>query len=338
MTPDFRLPARLPCVAGLALIGAMGAAGPAAAQYYYPAPPAPVPGYGPVYGRGYGPPPAYGGPVYGAPVYGAPGMLPPEQVRAIVRTVGFGGVSLPTLQGRTYFVNAVGDMGPVLLAVDAFSGRVSSVGTVIYGMPQYRVQPPAGSTRPPKVAARPPASAPVAKPNPAPAAVAAPSAAPTAPKGPAPGVAIPLAPEATGQSGTELKGGAPVARSTPAAQPTPASPPQAAPASTGAPATPAVSAPTPAPAASTSSPSSPSAPGTAIPLAPTPAPAAATTPAPAPASPQKPAASATPAPAAAPKPAAANTSAATNTPAAANTPAAPARGAVTPEVPAASAN
>ncbi|TCT08164.1 hypothetical protein [Aquabacter spiritensis] len=136
----------------IALAALAGSAAPAAAQYYYP--PAYVPAPGP-----YAPPGAYV--PYGPPAYGAPVMLPPGEVRAIVRNLGYWRVGRPALTGRTYFVTAATEAGPVLLGVDAFTGRVQPVGpadpTRGIGQPPYAAPP---------LAARSPTPPPLPKPRP----------------------------------------------------------------------------------------------------------------------------------------------------------------------------
>lgn len=127
-------------------------AAPAAAQYYYPYPVAP-----------YGPPPLYRAP---GPQPGARTMelLPPDEIRAIVRNLGYGQVGMPTLKGRTYLVNAVGAGGWITLAVDGYTGRIGAVAPRVApaaravaprhpdAAPLTRAQP----VTPPVVAASPP--------------------------------------------------------------------------------------------------------------------------------------------------------------------------------------
>lgn len=213
MTFSLRRPLLSGILAGTVLSG-LGAVS-AQAQYYYPYPPPPP---GPVYV----PAPAYGAPVYG--------MLPPGEIRAIVRNLGYWQVSRPSLQGRAYVVSAVGDGGPVALAVDAFTGRVSPLTTVsgpTYGPPPATYAP---MPRPPaSQAARTPPATPPAQPSPKrrPADVQTAKPDVGVPIPPAPGAAIPAAPAtaapdsaATGGPATPPPAGQPI----PSAQPAPQTP------------------------------------------------------------------------------------------------------------------
>lgn len=179
---------------------------PALAQYtpgatqYAPPPPSYVvpaegsvpPGYGATiyapgnYGYGAPPPPAYApAPGYAAPGYGAaPGYPPPApapgpaapammsagQARAIALNLGYDNVGRAVLQGDTWMMTADADSGPVLLGVNAYTGRLRPLG------PAYRPAgqagpsyPPPGSAAPPtaRAVSRAPATAPLPAPRPA---------------------------------------------------------------------------------------------------------------------------------------------------------------------------
>ena len=185
----FRVLLRL---AAIATGAGAAAVGPAAAQYtpgatqYAPPPPSYVvpaegsvpPGYGaevyaPSYGYGapgpaypppapnYGQAPGYGGaPSYPPPApSGAPAMMSAGQARAIASNLGYDNVGRAVLQGDTWMMTADADSGPVLLGVNAYTGRLRPLG------PAYRppgqsgpAYPPPGSAAPyqPRTAARPP--------------------------------------------------------------------------------------------------------------------------------------------------------------------------------------
>lgn len=176
-------------VAAIATTAGAAMGGQADAQYipgateYAPPPPSYVvpaegsvpPGYGaqvyapaPVYGPGpaYGPPPAYDSAPGYAPPPPAPGgaaMMSPGQARSIALNLGYYQVGQPVLQGSTYMMTANIESGPVLLGVNAYTGRVQPLG------PAYR---PPGSygpayPAPQRSVSRPPASAPLPAPRPA---------------------------------------------------------------------------------------------------------------------------------------------------------------------------
>ncbi|MFG1465520.1 hypothetical protein V5F77_21790 [Xanthobacter sp. DSM 24535] len=177
---------RLASLGLLALGAAALAAEPARAQYY-PYPPT-------VYGA-----PAEMPRVYRAPPAYVPGaaMLPPQEIRSIVLNLGYGRVGRPVLRGRTYMVDAVDGRGPLILAVDAFSGRVQPADPSMYGAPggPYAPAPAYGAAPPPPAygapapeqRTQPIARAPLPKPRPADSEIASASApdlaAPAAPPG-----------------------------------------------------------------------------------------------------------------------------------------------------------
>ncbi|OYX71084.1 MAG: hypothetical protein B7Y95_13485 [Rhizobiales bacterium 32-66-11] len=134
----------------LALVGgaAMLAGAPARAQYY-PYPPT-------VYGA-----PAEMPRVYRAPPGYSTGtvMLPPQEIRSIVLNLGYGRVGRPVLRGRTYMIDAVDDRGPLILAVDAYSGLVQPADPSMFGPPggPYGPAPGYGAAPPPGAYGAPPA-------------------------------------------------------------------------------------------------------------------------------------------------------------------------------------
>ncbi|MFG1424472.1 hypothetical protein [Roseixanthobacter liquoris] len=121
----------------LALAGAAMLAGAPARAQYYPYPPT-------VYGA-----PAEMPRVYRAPPGYATGtvMLPPQEIRSIVLNLGYGRVGRPVLRGRTYMIDAVDDRGPLILAVDAYSGLVQPADPSMFGPPggPYGAAPPQGA-------------------------------------------------------------------------------------------------------------------------------------------------------------------------------------------------
>ncbi len=128
----------------LALVGgAATLAGEPARAQYYPYPPT-------VYGA-----PAEMPRVYRAPPGYVTGtvMLPPQEIRSIVLNLGYGRVGRPVLRGRTYMIDAVDDRGPLILAVDAYSGLVQPADPSMFGPPggpygpgpAYGVAPPPGA-------------------------------------------------------------------------------------------------------------------------------------------------------------------------------------------------
>ncbi|MFG1361210.1 hypothetical protein V5F67_19785, partial [Xanthobacter tagetidis DSM 11602] len=124
----------------LALAASLALAAPAGAQVYYPGP---VPG------------------PYVVPPRPGYVMLPPWEVRNIVRGMGYWRISQPQLSGRIYTVAAVDEEGPVVLRIDGFTGRVIAARNLTGGPPPYvpppAAQAPRAAPKPPKVAARPPA-------------------------------------------------------------------------------------------------------------------------------------------------------------------------------------
>lgn len=160
----------------------------------------------------------YGAP-YGAPSYGyeVPGqipprvprysMLPPREVMAIVRGMGYRQVSLPRLSGGFYVVTAIDEFGPAALRVNAVTGRVVSVRSIRGGPsiaapdappPSRAAAPAPRPSAPPVARVSPPpapASAPLPPPRPPEAAVAAVTPAPPPePAAPAPATAPAAAP------------------------------------------------------------------------------------------------------------------------------------------------
>lgn len=159
-------------------------------------------------------------------------VLPPEEIRAIVQSLGYWNIGAPKLSGRFYLVAAADQEGRALLRVNAFTGRVVSARAI-----------PGG----PAVAAPAPAPAPqrATPQRPAPPAVArAPSAPPPVPSSDAASVAgtpAPLPPQR------------PPEATMAAVTPAPSVVPSAAPAAV-APAAPAAAATPPAPGASANAP------------------------------------------------------------------------------------
>ncbi|MFG1369689.1 hypothetical protein V5F33_18390, partial [Xanthobacter tagetidis] len=177
----------------LALAGPLALAAPAGAQVYYPAPPP--------------------GP-YAAPPRPGYVMLPPWEVRNIVRGMGYWRISQPQLAGRIYTVAAVDEEGPVVLRIDGFTGRVIGARTIgggpppvsgppPYGPPSYgpppSVQAPPAAPKPPKVAAR-PTVVPLPPPKP-----------PELMEASAPPVAAPQAPASAGLAAGPVASAPPVA-------------------------------------------------------------------------------------------------------------------------------
>lgn len=143
-------------VLALALAGpSFFLAAPAAAQYYRPGDDLPPRVYVP------GPPAGYQ-------------MLPPWEVRNLLRRMGYSRVAPPHLSGRIYAVSAVDDEGPVILRVDAYTGRVLDA-RVIGGRGPTIVMPaeppprgvPSAPSSKPHVASRTSPSAPLPRPRPA---------------------------------------------------------------------------------------------------------------------------------------------------------------------------
>ncbi|MFG1429145.1 hypothetical protein [Roseixanthobacter glucoisosaccharinicivorans] len=134
----------------LALVGgAATLAGEPARAQYYPYPPT-------IYGA-----PAEMPRVYRAPPGYVTGtvMLPPQEIRSIVLNLGYGRVGRPVLRGRTYMVDAVDDRGPLILAVDAYSGLVQPADPSMFGPPggPYGPAPAYGAAPPPGAYGAPPA-------------------------------------------------------------------------------------------------------------------------------------------------------------------------------------
>ncbi|MFG1398802.1 hypothetical protein [Roseixanthobacter pseudopolyaromaticivorans] len=134
----------------LALVGgAATLAGEPARAQYYPYPPT-------VYGA-----PAEMPRIYRAPPGYTTGtvMLPPQEIRSIVLNLGYGRVGRPVLRGRTYMIDAVDDRGPLILAVDAYSGLVQQADPSMFGPPggPYGPAPAYGAAPPPGAYGAPPA-------------------------------------------------------------------------------------------------------------------------------------------------------------------------------------
>lgn len=206
-----------------------------------------------IYEEPYGPPPGYYGGQVPSRVPRYP-ILAPREIMNIVRGMGYWRVSVPRLAGGTYVVAAADEEGPVMLRINAATGRVLSARSV-NGGPTIAVPSPQPHRQAPPSAQPRSAAPPVARlaPNPAPGAPMPPSRPPEASVTavtpapgdvPAPG-AVPAAP------------GTPPAASPSAVSPSasPAAPQATAPASAAPSAqTPSVAAP---PAATTSAPASP---------------------------------------------------------------------------------
>ncbi|MEP9367486.1 hypothetical protein [Xanthobacter sp. VNH20] len=191
----------------LALVGgAATLAGEPARAQYYPYPPT-------VYGA-----PAEMPRIYRAPPGYTTGtvMLPPQEIRSIVLNLGYGRVGRPVLRGRTYMIDAVDDRGPLILAVDAYSGLVQPADPSMFGPPggpygpapgygaappgaygappaqgAYGGPPPQGAYGAPQPRTQPVARAPLPKPRPADSEIASTSG---------PDIAAPAVPPADGDA------------------------------------------------------------------------------------------------------------------------------------------
>ncbi|WP_127090458.1 hypothetical protein [Aquabacter cavernae] len=120
--------------------------------------------YGPP-AQSYAPPPNYGPPNgYGAPPPGPQGMMSPSQARAIAQNLGYDQVGRAVLNGNTYMMTANADSGPVLLGVDAFTGRLRPLGPAYPPPGSAGYTPPPAAPRP-SVAARPPVAMPQPRPS-----------------------------------------------------------------------------------------------------------------------------------------------------------------------------
>ncbi|MGR7995699.1 hypothetical protein [Xanthobacter sp. ZOL 2024] len=165
-------------------------------------------------------------------------MLPPGEVRRLVRNLGYWDVSVPRLAGRIYVLRATDEEGPVSLRVDAFTGRVVTVDSAVprsappaYGALPRPASPPPVVPLPPRRPAEadlaltsPAAPAPaIAAPAAPPSAAPAPSA--SAPREPAASAALQPAPSAPAPSASARVAPAPSAAPVAAgASPAPATP------------------------------------------------------------------------------------------------------------------
>ncbi|MFG1215184.1 hypothetical protein V5F72_10305 [Xanthobacter flavus] len=138
----------------------LGSALPAAAQVLiYEGQPGLAPRGYPVPPGAY-PPGTYPGGAYGVPQARYP-VLPPEEIRGIVQSLGYWNIGAPKLSGRFYLIAASDQEGRALLRVNAFTGRVVSART-IPGGPAVAAPAPAPQRQAPPATARavPPAPAP----------------------------------------------------------------------------------------------------------------------------------------------------------------------------------
>ncbi|WP_238119768.1 MULTISPECIES: hypothetical protein [unclassified Xanthobacter] len=143
-------------------------------------------------------------------------MLPPGEVRRLVRNLGYWDVSVPRLAGRIYVLRATDEEGPVSLRVDAFTGRVVTVDSAA-----PRPAPPAYGALPRP--ASPPPVVPLPPRRPAEADLAL-----TSPAAPAPAIAAPAAPPSAAPAASASASREPAASA--ALQPAPSAPAPSAPA------------------------------------------------------------------------------------------------------------
>lgn len=186
----------------------IGSALPAAAQVLiYEGQPGLAPRGYPVPPGAY-PPGTYPGGAYGVPQARYP-VLPPEEIRSIVQSMGYWSIGAPKLSGRFYLVAASDQEGRALLRVNAFTGRVVSARAIPGGpggpggpamaapapAPQRQAPPATARAVPPAPAPSYSAPSPTIAGTPAPLPPQRPPEATMAAVTPAPAVVAPAAPE-----------------------------------------------------------------------------------------------------------------------------------------------